>query len=109
MATHKIEVLGPGCRNCMALDKLTHEAVEALGMDADIQKIEDYAQIASYNIMSTPGLVVDGKVILSGRVPKAAELQELLGAAVNDEKNLLEFSSNDACCSGGSCSADSCC
>ena len=104
MATHKIEVLGPGCRNCVALDKLTHDAVATLGLDAEIHKVEDYAQIAAYNIMSTPGLVVDGTVILSGRVPKATELQELLSQAAKQPTQLLAVVDVDSCCEGGACS-----
>ena len=111
MATLKIEVLGPGCRNCVALDKLTRDAVSMLGLDAEIHKVEDYAQIATYNVMSTPGLVVDGTVILSGRVPKAAELQELLSQAAKKPNKLLAVVGADACCEGGSCSTDNqeCC
>ncbi len=74
----KIEILGPGCRNCVKLEKLTRQATEKLGIDAAITKVEDYADIASYGVMSTPGLVVDGTVVVSGRVPKTAEIVELL-------------------------------
>lgn len=73
-----IKVLGPGCRNCVNLEKATREAVEALGIDAEIEKVTDYAAIAGFGVMSTPGLVVDGEVVLSGRVPTAAEVREIL-------------------------------
>ena len=73
-----IKVLGPGCRNCVNLEKATREAVEALGIDAEIEKVTDYAEIAGYGVMSTPGLVVDGEVVLYGRVPTAAQVRELL-------------------------------
>lgn len=85
--TLDIKVLGPGCRNCVTLDKVTHEAIEELGLDAVVEKVEDYAEIAAYNIMSTPGLVVNGKVILSGRVPTVRGVKELLTQAVSDGAN----------------------
>ncbi len=73
-----IKVLGPGCRNCVNLEKATREAVEALGIDAEIEKVTDYAAIAGFGVMSTPGLVVDGQVVLSGRVPSAAQVRDIL-------------------------------
>lgn len=73
-----IKILGSGCANCVNLEKATREAVTALGIDATIEKVTDYADIASYNIMRTPGLVVDEQVILSGRVPTASHVKELL-------------------------------
>ena len=54
-----IKVLGPGCTNCKNLERVTREAVADLGLDATIEKVEDYAEIAGYGIMSTPALVVD--------------------------------------------------
>jgi small redox-active disulfide protein 2 len=74
----EIKVLGPGCKNCVTLDRITKEVVSDLGWDVTIEKIEDYASIASYGVMSTPALVVDGKVILSGRVPTPSHLKEML-------------------------------
>jgi small redox-active disulfide protein 2 len=76
-----IKVLGPGCTNCKNLERVTREAVEELGVDATIEKIEDYALIMGYGIMSTPGLVIDEKVVASGRVPKSTELKELILAS----------------------------
>lgn len=76
----EIKVLGPGCRNCVTLEKATREAVDQLGLDATIEKVTDYADIAAYGVMSTPGLVVDGTVVVSGRVPRTAEIVELLAA-----------------------------
>ena len=74
----KIKVLGSGCANCQTLEKRTNQAVNLLGMDAEIEKVTDYAAIAAYGIMSTPALVIDDQVVLIGRVPKVAELQTLL-------------------------------
>ena len=73
-----IKVLGPGCANCVNLEKAARQAVAELGIDATFEKVTDYADIASYDIMRTPGLVVDEQVILSGRVPTAAQVKELL-------------------------------
>ena len=70
----KIEVLGPGCNNCMRLEKNTREAVAMAGIEAEIIKVTDYGQIMSYGIMSTPGLVIDGTVVSYGRVPSAGDI-----------------------------------
>lgn len=76
-----IKVLGPGCTNCKNLERVTREAIAALGLDATIEKVEDYAEIAAYGIMSTPALVVDEQVVISGRVPTTAAVRELLTAS----------------------------
>lgn len=76
-----IKILGPGCNNCKKLEKATREALDQLGLDATVDKVEDYAAIMGYGIMATPGLVVDDKVLVSGRVPKPAEIKQLLTAA----------------------------
>ena len=76
-----IKVLGPGCTNCKNLERVTREAVDALGIDATIEKVEDYAVIMGYGVMSTPALVVDEKVVVSGRVPKPAEVRQMLAPA----------------------------
>ena len=73
-----IKVLGPGCRNCMTLEARTREALEGLGREATIEKVTDPATIAGYGIMSTPGLVVDGDVVIAGKVPTVRKLQALL-------------------------------
>lgn len=74
----QIKILGPGCRNCVNLEKATRTALDELGLLADVVKVTDYADIAAYGIMSTPGLVVDETVLVSGRVPKTAEIKRLL-------------------------------
>jgi small redox-active disulfide protein 2 len=73
-----IKVLGPGCNNCVTLEARTREALAALGKDATIEKVTDTVDIMGYGIMSTPGLVVDGKVVMSGRVPSVKQLTGLL-------------------------------
>lgn len=76
----KIDILGPGCANCVTLARHVDEAVGALGLQAEITKVTDPMEIASYGIMRTPGLVLDGDVKVSGRVPSATEVRELIAA-----------------------------
>ncbi len=74
----QIRVLGTGCANCKKLEANVFEAVAQLDIDADIQRIEDIEEIVSYGILSTPGLVVNGEVKLSGRVPGVSEIINIL-------------------------------
>ena len=74
----EIKVLGTGCAKCKKLEQLTETAVAELGLEATIEKVEDMYKIMQFGIMSTPGLVIDGKVVLSGRLPKTDELKALL-------------------------------
>ncbi len=76
----KLEILGPGCERCVQLAENTKAAVRALGLDAQVEKVTDMRTIASYGIMRTPALVVDGRVRLSGRVATADEIGRLLQA-----------------------------
>jgi small redox-active disulfide protein 2 len=76
-----IKVLGPGCKNCKNLERVTKEAVSELGIEATVEKVEDYPTIVGYGVMSTPALVIDEKLVLSGRVPRTAEVRELITAA----------------------------
>lgn len=73
-----IKVLGPGCKNCQNLEKNTEAALATLGVEATVEKVMDYAAIAGYGVLRTPGLVVDEEVVASGRVPKADEIADLL-------------------------------
>ena len=73
-----IKILGPGCKRCGKLEEATREAVERLGIDAEITKVTDFPEIVSYGVMSTPGLVVDGEVVSSGKVLKPGEIEKLL-------------------------------
>ncbi len=78
----EIKVLGAGCSKCKTLLQNVETALKELGVSAKVEKVEDIAQIVSFGIMSTPALVIDGKVVLCGRVAGAGELKKLI------EKNL---------------------
>jgi small redox-active disulfide protein 2 len=76
-----IEVLGPGCNKCQYTEKVVREVVAAAGIDAEVIHVTDYADIASRGVISTPGLVIDGKVVLAGRVPTREQVATWLGVA----------------------------
>jgi small redox-active disulfide protein 2 len=70
-----IKVLGPGCARCFELERRVKRALEELKAEAAVEKISDIKKIVEYGIMSTPGLVIDGRVICSGRVPSSDEIK----------------------------------
>ncbi len=76
-----VKVLGSGCAKCNALDTATKAALEQLGMDTTIDHVTDFSQIAAYGVMTTPALVVDGKVVSYGKVLKTDEVVKLLQKA----------------------------
>ena len=69
-----IKVLGSGCANCKKLEAVTRQVVSEMGVEAEVVKVTEYPDIMAYNIMSTPGLVINEKVVSSGRIPSAAEI-----------------------------------
>jgi small redox-active disulfide protein 2 len=73
-----IKILGPGCKNCAALTENTKAALQETGLDAEVVKVQDFKDIAGYGIMSTPGLVIDEKVVSYGKVLKPQEIATLL-------------------------------
>lgn len=73
-----IKILGSGCKNCEALTENTKTALKELDMEADIEKVTDFSKIAEYGIMSTPGLVVDEKVVSFGKVLKPKDIEKIL-------------------------------
>lgn len=79
----RIKVLGPGCRNCQRLEQNTVTALGDVGLQAQIEKVTDYGEIAGYGVMRTPALVIDDKVVLSGRVADPAEIVQLLSASAD--------------------------
>ncbi|MBE9467066.1 MAG: TM0996/MTH895 family glutaredoxin-like protein [Bacteroidetes bacterium] len=74
----EIKVLGTGCAKCKALEKATKEAVEKTGVNATITKVEDIIEIMQFGVMTTPVLVIDGKIVVKGKVPSVDELSKLL-------------------------------
>jgi small redox-active disulfide protein 2 len=75
-----VKILGPGCKNCQNLEIRARDALRDLGVTAAIDKVTDDGEIAGYGVMRTPGLVIDDEVVVSGRVPSARELHDLLAA-----------------------------
>ena len=74
----EIKVLGTGCPKCKALEKATKEAVTQTGVNAKITKVEDIVEIMNFNVMTTPALVIDGEVVMKGKVPSVDEISKLL-------------------------------
>jgi small redox-active disulfide protein 2 len=76
-----IKILGSGCAACNALEEHTRKALESLGQDSAIEHVTDFAKIAEFGVMTTPALVVDQKVLVSGRVADAQEVAQLIRKA----------------------------
>lgn len=77
-----IKVLGSGCTNCKRVEQIARKAVADLAVDAEVIKVTDYNQIVEYSILSTPGLVVNEKVVCFGRIPTPAEVTTWLADAL---------------------------
>lgn len=75
-----VKVLGPGCARCKTTEEMVRTEAAKLGIDVTIEKITDYEKIAGYGIVSTPGIVIDGKVVHAGGLPKVDDLQRWLQA-----------------------------
>lgn len=74
----EIKILGTGCPKCKSLDKVTRKVVEEAGLDANIEKVEDIMEIMKFGIIATPGLVVNGEVKVSGRLPSEKEIRSII-------------------------------
>jgi len=74
----EIKVLGPGCPNCKALEKSVNEAVTASGKNIKVTKVDDIMKIIEYGVMRSPALVVNEKVVVSGRVPSRSEIDAII-------------------------------
>lgn len=77
-----IKILGSGCANCKRVEQIARKVVAEMSLEADVIKVTDYNDIMAYNILSTPGLVVNEKVVCSGRIPTPAEVTSWLADAL---------------------------
>ena len=82
-----IKVLGTGCPNCKTLEKLTRQAVSELSNGAEVVKVDDITRIIAYNVMRTPALVIDEKVVMNGRVPSVEEIKTLILNNTNNQNH----------------------
>jgi small redox-active disulfide protein 2 len=78
-----IKILGSGCANCKRLEQITRKIVEEMELQAEVIKVTDYNDILKYNLISTPGLVINEKVVSSGRIPSPAEVTTFLTSALS--------------------------
>lgn len=75
----RIEILGPGCTRCKETFRVVQHVVETAGLEVEVVKDESMERMIALGLMSTPGIVIDGKIVMTGRIPKAEEVRELLG------------------------------
>ena len=81
----EIKVLGTGCAKCKQLEKEVEEVVREMGLDVAVEKVADMKQIMKYPILMTPGLVIDGELVVSGKVPSKAEITRYITNALAKE------------------------
>lgn len=77
-----IKVLGSGCANCKRVEQIVHKVVDEMTLQAEVIKVTEYPEIMKYNVMSTPGLVINEKLVSTGRIPTPAEVTTWLANAV---------------------------
>lgn len=75
-----IKILGSGCANCKRLEQVTRKVVDTLALEAEIEKVTDYAEIMKWPILSTPGLVINNKLVSAGRIPSETQITDWLTA-----------------------------
>ena len=80
----EVKILGTGCPNCKRLEKVARQALTEMGVEATVTKVTDFGDIMAYNIIATPGLVIDEKVVSYGRIPTKAEITSLIATALSD-------------------------
>ena len=81
IARKKIEILGPGCNRCKETFRVVQQVVETDHLEADVVKVESIERMVELGLMATPGVAIDGKVVVSGRIPKAGEIRAILARA----------------------------
>ena len=79
----EIKILGTGCPNCKRLERVTREALDEMGADVQVTKVTDMQAIMAYDILSTPGLVIDEKVVSYGRIPSKAQVTTMIATALS--------------------------
>jgi len=94
-----IKVLGTGCANCKATLKLIDNAAKKNGVDIELEKIEEMSEIVGYGVMSTPGVVLDGKVVHAGGVPSIDKVNEWLSSDAEGVSGANKASTSGGCCS----------
>ncbi|ACV69066.1 thioredoxin family protein [Desulfohalobium retbaense] len=77
----RIQVLGPGCPNCEKTEQIVREALQEAGVEATVEKVSDFQEIAQMGVLSTPAVVVDGQIKVTGKVPKKQDVLGWIGAA----------------------------
>ena len=77
----EIKVLGPGCVNCKRLEQIVNRVVESMGVEANVIKVTNYSVIVDLGVMQTPGLIINNKVLSSGRIPAVEEVEDWIRAA----------------------------
>ena len=95
-----IKVLGSGCANCKTTLKLIEEVAQARGVAVNLEKVEDMAVILGYGVMSTPGVVIDDKVVHAGGVPSRDKVADWLAGSIGAPQAAPK---SGGCCSGGNC------
>lgn len=82
----EIKILGIGCANCKRVESMAHQVVEEMGVEATITEVTDMAKIVSYDIVTTPGLAINEKVVSSGRIPSKAEVTTWVANALAEQE-----------------------
>jgi small redox-active disulfide protein 2 len=89
-----IKVLGAGCHNCRVFENAVQETLAEMKIEANVEEVENITEIMSYGILHTPGLVIDGKVVLSGKIPTNKEIKDIIKNSIRNEETKVKFSSN---------------
>ena len=100
-----IKILGTGCPNCKTTEGIVNQAINELKIEAKVEKVEDIMDIMKYDVMSTPAVVIDEKIVIKGRVPSLNEMKDLL----NESSSCCEPSSDSSSCCEPSDNSESCC
>jgi small redox-active disulfide protein 2 len=90
----KIKILGPGCAKCHKLGQEVREVVDELQVDATVEDVKDITKILEYHIMTTPGLVINEQVVISGQVPSKEKVIQLIKNAIEKERSIQEGTNN---------------